>query len=86
MIKQVRVGKGQVGLWKRQNAVKSKFLQAVKKNIFPLRVATMKAQIARNRSLTYSRPLIIKLYFVAYLVAFANFYGNVIGLLFNKSK
>lgn len=86
MIKQIRVGKGQVGMWKRQNVVRSKFVQAAKKNIFPLRVDTMKAQIARNKSLTYSRPLIIKLYFVAYLVAFANFYGNVIGLLFGKSK
>jgi GT2 family glycosyltransferase len=77
LIKQLRVGRGQVRLWRSQNTLKQKLMASFKKTIFPVRLNTLKEQINRNKDISYSTPLVIKLYFMAYMSAIATFCGNI---------
>jgi glycosyltransferase involved in cell wall biosynthesis len=84
LIKQVRVGKGQVRLWRSNNVLNKMLVQSFKKMLFPVRLNTLKAQIARNDELQCNTRLLVKLYLMSYMVAISTFHGNMMALIFKK--
>lgn len=82
--KQVRVGRGQMRLWRSRGEVNSQFIKSLKK-IIPIAPKTMKVLMARNADVSYPWHLILRLYLVSYLSELSTLLGNFIGI-FEKAK
>jgi hypothetical protein len=82
--KQVRVGKGQMRLWRSRSETKNQLIKALKK-VLPIAPKTMKVLMARNKEVEYKWHLILRLYMVSYLSELSTLLGNLIGV-FQKTK
>ncbi|MGJ8682613.1 glycosyltransferase family 2 protein [Paraglaciecola sp.] len=82
--KQIRVGKGQMRLWRSRSEVKKQFTQSLKK-VLPISPKTMRLLMARNKDVEYTWHIVARLYLVSYLSELATLFGNVLGL-FQKQK
>lgn len=79
LTKQVRVGKGQMRLWRARSEAKSQFIKSLKK-VLPISPKTMKVLMTRNKDVEYSWHLVLRLYVVSYLSELSTLLGNLLGV------
>ncbi|MCM2681488.1 glycosyltransferase [Echinimonas agarilytica] len=77
--KQVRVGKGQIRLWREQNKVKPMVLNALKR-VFPAKQKNIRKLVAKNKQVECTGNLYFRVYCVAYFSGLATLFGNLLGL------
>jgi hypothetical protein len=77
--KQVRVGKGQMKLWRARSETSNQLIKALKK-VLPISPKTMRVLMARNKDVKYQWHLIMRLYIVSYLSELSTLFGNLVGI------
>ena len=82
--KQVRVGKGQMRLWRARSETNRQLIKALKK-VLPISSKTMRVLMARNKDVNYQWHLVTRLYIVSYLSELSTLFGNLLGI-FQKNK
>ncbi|MDN4504242.1 glycosyltransferase family A protein [Alteromonadaceae bacterium BrNp21-10] len=79
-IKQVRVGKGQVGIWNTQGKTSANLLRSFKL-LKPMRKSTLDSLVQRCEDFHIAGWMYFKVYCVSYFSGLATLFGNFIGLL-----